>query len=333
LRKTCKSNVKDYDPKHLLGFVIYDLSTLQEAFEIRKKKVSKYSKLMGLFSILSWIGFFISDISSYAAIVCSPLCAISIICTFVFYGKLSYWKKLGDDAYADLVMRPAIDKELPGARYIYDCHIDSDSLFKINALKPGNRVSGTAHISYHGLPENNYEDSFEFSNMTVKHETGSGKNRHVSTYFIGNVINMKLSRDIHGTVRIITSEKGLFGKESIGSFVKKKSNESKIDVENIEFNESFEVYAANEIEGYLIVNPYVMERLFKLKEHCKKYSITIVGDTLCVCLYSNKYLFQTPNKIKKEDLSYDSTLGESKVLKEIVQIGRDISTYISGNIV
>lgn len=101
---------------------------------------------------------------------------------------------------------------------------------------------------------------FVISEINLKHETGSGKNRRVEHIFNGILIKISMLKPFHGRT-LITRDRKYFGffQDLIGSSMKK------VELEDPEFNKMFDVVSDDQVEARYLLTTTFIERFKNLK--------------------------------------------------------------------
>ena len=142
-------------------------------------------------------------------------------------------------------------------------------------------------------------DEFSYTNIRYYHErTYEDEERHLQaeeiTSFYGSKIFIPCKTMIENTVRIIPSITKDNGKENIYISKGKLEGEEHVDVENIEFNQEFEVYSKDTHYAFWFLNS---QRIEYLKQLRKKYIIAIVVKKEGLYIATNKVgkFFELPD--------------------------------------
>lgn len=142
-------------------------------------------------------------------------------------------------------------------------------------------------------------DEFSYTNIRYYHErTYEDEERHLQTEeitsFYGSKIFIPCKTMIENTVRIIPSITKNNGKENIYISKGKLEGEEHVDVENIEFNQEFEVYSKDIHYAFWFLNS---QRIEYLKQLRKKYIIAIVVKKEGLYIATNKVgkFFELPD--------------------------------------
>lgn len=142
---------------------------------------------------------------------------------------------------------------------------------------------------------------------------GSGKNRHTVTVFQGILLNFRFARDFIGTtlVRRDGFKFTLFGdtKSYNGQTLER------IKMVDPQFEDAFDVYGTDQVEGRYLVHPAYCERLLQLESDFQ-------GEKLCALFHGGDLLVT----IHAEDLFESATLNPEED-REL--LGRTIGQFAS----
>lgn len=138
---------------------------------------------------------------------------------------------------------------------------------------------------------------FEFSELKVLHETGSGKNRKVQQIFNGVFFQTTAARDLGATVLIRPDQaEKIFG-QLVGRFLQKNVNRGSyplVELESQEFEQFFTVRSNSQQKARILLSPAVMQRLvsFRRKYGKQEVAVSVKGQTLRLALSSRQNWFE-----------------------------------------
>lgn len=222
------------------------------------------------------------------------IAGVFVVC---FAGKFFVKNKVDVDAlYADNVLTPILNAILPGTILKDSEGIDS-SIFN-NLLPISSRYYSNKHIIFGD------EFKTEFSNMQAMHfsRTESGKTVK-KTDFIGQVLLINSRTNINGHIRIVpVTGKNFMGQKLNGYYGRKTKEESEVQTESIEFNNSYSIFSTDDFYTKLVLDPSFIELLNDLQ---KRMRVCLYLDSECIvaAFDSGWYLFGSPGKSEAENLS------------------------------
>lgn len=314
--------------EQMVDFEVSDIETFKEACRIRDKKIRKVTKTCG---ILILVFFILNFIISYDTIfLCQiPGVAIAILILFLL-GCLSHWNKYTKKKYIEIYLKQAVKVALPNATFDYYDHMPAQELVNNCVVRKGDSMYGNSYVCDKTPGQEIEFSSFKSTEEETYYKDGKKKTRTI-TLFSGSVIKTKLARGIDGRVRIITSTKGK-RKEDIGYWPSQRKSEELIDVESVEYNDNFQVFSASQHDAFLIVTPYVTEKLMELKQRYQDFSFVVKGQYLYIAIQSWSLSLNVPFLISEKDLESLSVEKEVEKIKSIVDFAKDINSYISGKL-
>ncbi|MCB9815622.1 DUF3137 domain-containing protein [Candidatus Nomurabacteria bacterium] len=146
------------------------------------------------------------------------------------------------------------------------------------------------------------EKELVVSELDVKNETGSGKNRHVKNIFHGYLFAMKLEKQLEGKTFVSAeSDKSGFGDKSF--FGSSKGMEETI-LEWNEFEEKLHVMTSHPVEARYILTTNFMSDLYNWwKDRKQKIRLSFIGSSLYILYPDTKIrLNRTVSKITEEEI-------------------------------
>ena len=229
---------------------------------------------------------------------------VSIFATLILF---FYQKKLGFNSfYAELKLKKIYEKEI--CQPVLDKRNYHNILFGIANIRD-REIGLTRGDEYLDTDDSITCDEFTYSNVVYYHEVeqedekGHTYRERVTT-FSGNEIFLPCNTMVEDTVRIIPSITKHGGKENIYISCGRLEGEEHVDIEDIEFNQEFEVYAPKPHYAYLFLNS---QRIEYLKQLRKKYTIAVVVKKEGIYIATNitRGYFELPDiKREKEPTQY-----------------------------
>ena len=196
-------------------------------------------------------------------------------------------KMLGDN-----IVRCALSEVMELKTYVPDLAVQESKIKAAGLISAWNRYRGSdyVHANYKGL-------DIVFSDVTLKHETGSGKNRRVVTKFKGQWIICQLNKDIKYTLQLREKVRGDKGK-------------SDVETENIDFNNKFQILCRDPHTVFYILTPHFMDYIKSLdkRAHTKRTYLCFIKQNnenqVHIALHNNRDLFEpdVQRSFKKEDM-------------------------------
>lgn len=149
---------------------------------------------------------------------------------------------------------------------------------------------------------------FKQSDVRVTHRTGSGKHERTVVDVNGRLVSFQYKKDILG--RVVITSKGfapqassvnvyLFGNNLDIANNPNRVGELKIvSMEDVDFNNKFNVYAADAHSAYYLLTPHVMEYFKNLYGMDRNLSISFDGEQLYILRSGKGGIFEPPNDKK-----------------------------------
>ena len=142
------------------------------------------------------------------------------------------------------------------------------------------------------------------SHMETRTETRDGKEyaKNVQvTDFVGQVFSMQLPVNFNGQLRVVPTKKTLVLKREVqDAYPGALPGEQKIDVEDIQHNENFNIYCSDELSARKFLSPRV---LTWFDEHISQNGLCVYleGNKLYISLYTDNFIFPTPQTPEEVD--------------------------------
>ena len=114
--------------------------------------------------------------------------------------------------------------------------------------------------------------------------------------FAGQIFSLKAPISFPGHLRVVPTKKSLFlQRELKGAYPGAGPNEVQIETEDIQNNENYNIYCTDELAARKFLKPKILE-WFDQQISQNAMCVYLVQDTLYISLYTNRYLFPTPNR-------------------------------------
>lgn len=161
----------------------------------------------------------------------------------------------------------------------------------------------------------------EFSELHVRHVTGSGKNRSDVTRFKGLFFKCTFDNNIKTPILIHSDTAERFFGRSIGRFFQKYSQNGYdlVQLESPEFEKIFAVYSKDQVQARVILNPLTMDRLTQfIKRYKEKIEISVIDNNLYFLVHSSKNYFEP--KIFSDALKWKDVMAIYDLLSLITEL-------------
>lgn len=219
---------------------------------------------------------------------------VFVVC---FAGKFFVNNKVDvNTLYANNVLTPILNAILPGT-VLKDSEGISNSIFN-NILPISDIYYSNNHIIFGD------DLKTEFSNMQAMHFSRSESGKTVKkTDFIGQVLLINSKTNINGHIRIVpVTGKNFMGQKLNGYYGKKTKEESEVQTESIEFNNSYSIFSTDDFYTKLVLDPSFIEVLNNLQKRMR-VCIYLDSEHIIAAFDSGRYILGNPGKSGIENLS------------------------------
>ena len=220
------------------------------------------------------------DIIFFSAFLCAGI--LTAVCVYIMKGYVKDFKILIIDQIVHF-----IDDSLTyyQSRYIPKSVFVASQIFR---TKP-NRYKGDDYVTG-GIGDT----KIQFSEISAKYESGSGKNRNVKTVFKGLFFIADFNKNFKGQTIVLpdSAEKlfGLFGK-LLQSW--NMARDQLIKLEDPKFEKLFVVYGSDQVEARYILSTSLMRRIVNFREKTNRnIYLSFVGSQVFVAVPYTRNLFE-----------------------------------------
>ena len=205
--------------------------------------------------------------------------------------KTIYVDKAFKDINPSLIYQP---KEGLNKEFIYDCHV----LRKEDKFTSEDYVSGSI-----------LEHQFISSDVHLQHLHSNGKSTYYVTVFKGRVYQIKMSKTLTSPVYIMPN---------LYNNLKIREGMEKIDLESIEFNQKFDVYAHEKFDAFYLITSKMIMRIMDFSSKAKRIMISYEEDRLTIALDTGIDYFDL-KMFRPIDISYIQEIkDELNLIEEII---------------
>lgn len=129
-------------------------------------------------------------------------------------------------------------------------------------------------------------------------------------------------------MRVVPTKKSFFLKREVkGAYPGAGPNEVQIETEDIQNNENYNIYCTDELAARKFLKPKILE-WFDQQISQNAMCVYLVQDTLYISLYTNRYLFPTPNR--KETIESLSIAAEYQKLCREIDLIDELTNIFKG---
>ena len=158
-------------------------------------------------------------------------------------------------------------------------------------------VPSAEHYIQSGILQLNDERNLQTVDLYAYSIT-KGKDSHDVTHFLGQVYSIKNTLPLRGELRIVPTQHFL-NMETQGGYLGTMQGGKKIDVEDIQHNEHYNIYCTDEQSARKFLSPTVIEWFNSMCSRCK-LSFYSNESRIYFANYNNRYFFAAPKD--KENL-------------------------------
>lgn len=247
--------------------------TLQR-LEALRKKVYFYNVLPGVALVGIFIFMFINmtqsrgDYNSMVMPMFLPFIFVVVCVALANQSgkkvKLEY-KQLYKDTFVSSMLKSLLDD----VSYDWRGGFSEMDVATFGVVKIGNIFKSEDYLSgsYKGV-------DFRQADVTIKHETGSGDDKKVTTYFSGRMFEFKFTGKSVQNVKVFSS--------AYQSWLNLRGE--KVDLENVLFNKSFDVFTPEPHDAFYILTPQMMEKITNLYRYYPNIGFRFGDGRLCVAI-------------------------------------------------
>ena len=152
-------------------------------------------------------------------------------------------------------------------------------------------VPSAEHYIQSGILQLNDERNLQTVDLYAYSIT-KGKDSHDVTHFLGQVYSTKNTLPLRGELRIVPTQHFL-NMETQGGYLGTMQGGKKIDVEDIQHNEHYNIYCTDEQSARKFLSPTVIEWFNSMCSRCK-LSFYSNESRIYFANYNNRYFFAAP---------------------------------------
>ena len=274
---------------------------------LRKKAVKKIYTGIAITIVASILVLVLSQNFDLLAL---PLIIGCITTTIISFKDVSLFK----NTYKKTIILELFKTMFESIKYEPNSGISRNTLDSTRMIDTGDIYHSEDYVSA------KYKNvAFEFSDVEIEEEyTDSDGDRHRVTIFKGQWYVFDFNKQFKADLQVC--EKGFANARRGSLFGANKFN--KIQLEDIEFNKEFNVYAQNSLDAFYVLTPKTMENIKELNNKVQgKMLFCFINNKLHVGLHSGKNLFE-PNLFKEINIeqNHKQALEEIKMITHFIDI-------------
>ncbi len=193
-------------------------------------------------------------------------------CMFYASGRMSKLNRKYQELYKNAFVIAVLNQTFTDIQVNWESGFTIQNVEQMGLLKLGNRFDSEDLI--HGAYEGVF---FDQADVTIKNETGSGKNRHTTTYFKGQVFTFDLQKSDIRSVGIRSKDFRYYG--NLNGF-----HHEDVQLESDAFNREFKVMAAHPVDAFYVLTPQIMECVTNLHRRAGNVAMRYLGNKLYVAV-------------------------------------------------
>ena len=269
------------------------------------------------------IMIFIPFISFFTVALLTQLTPILFILfipiAYVIYKVVTSFSKANkkyQDLYKKTVVIETFKNIFQDVNFNLDQGISYQKISETKMMDMGDSFSSNDYVC------GKYKDiSFESSDVEITEtRTDSDGDSYTVTLFRGQWYIFDFNKSFKADLQVC--EKGFSNSRRGGLF--SKTPFKKVELEDMEFNKLFKVYAQNELDAFYVLTPNTMENIKKLLSKINgKLLLCFINERLHIGVESNKDFYEASLR-KKVDIpsSIEKTKNEISVITDFIDILR-----------
>ena len=187
-------------------------------------------------------------------------------------------------------------------------------------------VPSAEHYIQSGILQLNDERNLQTVDLYAYSIT-KGKDSQDVTYFLGQVYSIKNTLPLRGELRIVPTQHFL-NMETQGGYLGTMQGGKKIDVEDIQHNEHYNIYCTDEQSARKFLSPTVIEWFNSMCSRCK-LSFYSNESRIYFANYNNRYFFAAPKD--KESLRTWRIEETAIQLKHVFYFANEVTEMLHKN--
>lgn len=175
--------------------------------------------------------------------------------------------------YKELFVKRKLVENFANVQYDWKSGFYEHAVKSFGLCMMGNRFHSEDYLraTFDGIP-------FESADVTVQMVVSTGKSTHTITYFRGRMLVFDFPEKFVSSVQMFTDAFRYRGK------AQGYARPEKVEMEGVEFNNRFDVFALNPHDAFYLLTPHFMEDMMALTTRYRNMAISIVGNKAFVGL-------------------------------------------------
>ena len=259
--------------------------------------------------------YLLEGLSGFVSIFGLAICMAPVFSIFAVIYVLFFVSKKSDfyrKAYKAYFVSDALSKAFGNYQFDSKKGLDQFELEKIGMVNMGNSFSSNDLVigSYKGV-------DFRQSDVYIASVSSDSDGHSTTTVlFKGRWIIFDFKKDLEKKLAVV-------GRSFIAESVERDKSYKKLELESIDFNTHFDVFAQDGFEAYYVLDPAFMERAVHLAGKYKdQVYFAFVDGKVHIAVNDTKDSFEPPSPMKEIDESAEKSKVESevKLITDIVDV-------------
>ena len=293
---------------------IEELKELQAKIIKKEKKCNLIISIFVSIMLLIMLILFLLDIDFMVITVLAVIVIISLI-IFVIVKAFLHGDdiQIFDKNFKNIFVKKALEDNFENITYNPDKGFDEEFIDEIGMLDTADSYHSNDLITgeYKGI-------KFECSDIHIQEEhksTDSDGNTTTTwvTIFEGKLMIFEFNKKFKADLQVSSAS---FGAEAL-PWGKKFS---RVEMEDVEFNKNFSVYAESEHEAFYILTPHFMEKLKEIEEK--------INPAIMFCFVDNKLHIALDNNKDSFECNVFKPIDEKEIEEEIIKDIKEITNFV-----
>ncbi|QLY39648.1 DUF3137 domain-containing protein [Hujiaoplasma nucleasis] len=249
-----------------------------DSFNLRKKKVEKQYMIAFLFIALGGIALFLTY---------NQNSNLNFIPMILFAGGIIYFI-IGASAFSKLkkefkkdFLKNIFSVLIPGIEYSPHIGLNPMDVYATEFLKKADRFHSEDYLSGKIDDIDFISSDVRLEERRVRH-TKNGTQVYYVPYFVGRVFKFDFHKELVGHMQVLESGRPLSRRPF-----------NKVELESIDFNKKFNVFAEEELTAFYILTPDIMEAIFALeRRYPGNISFSFSDQQMYLGINNNKNTFE-----------------------------------------
>lgn len=301
----------------------YSEGTVECSLELMRRELQKYKKIVRIIIailVMLFVGsklFYFQVMSGNTFLYLFGIGVIGVIVILILGKKIYDLDNRYRHLYKQELVVKVLKEEFDNVIYDYNFGFTESEIRKMEFVEMGNRFKSEDYIRA------SYKDvNFIRSDVEVRYVSG-GENKRDVTRFKGRVYELEFNKNISAGMQIRTRNFPYSKKP----FYLGKNN--KVQTENMDFNNIFDVFATNDMAAFYVLTPHMMERIMRLSSSFNSICINILGNKMILAANSMLDGLEPPTSVAIDyDKEKKRILGElTEIMAIIEELGLDDKTF------